>query len=486
VLSVPADRITVCNDGSVRRDRSYVLYWMTASRRLGWNFSLQRAVEWAAELNQPLVILEALRCDYPWASDRLHRFALEGMADNAKRASAASVLYFSYVEAAPGEGRGLLAALGNSAGVVVTDDYPTFFIPRMVETAAARLSVRLEKVDSNGLMPMRRPGQAFKTAHAFRRFLQKTLPDQFDALPEPDPLGVAELVKLEALPKPITDRWPDATATLKSDLGKLLSSLSIDHTVSPGAAPGGGAAAESVLRRFLDTRLGDYSDRNHPDRPVSSDLSAYLHFGHVSSQRIFAEIASRESWDIDALSPTANGARSGWWGMSSSAESFLDQLVTWRELSFNACVYLEDYDRYASLPEWARATLDAHASDPRPYLYTPGELEEASTHDHIWNAAQTQLVREGRLHNYLRMLWGKKILEWSATPEYAAETMIELNNKYALDGRDPNSYSGIFWCLGRYDRAWGPERPIFGKIRYMSSENTARKLRLSEYLKRYS
>jgi deoxyribodipyrimidine photo-lyase len=161
--------------------------------------------------------------------------------------------------------------------------------------------------------------------------------------------------------------------------------------------------------------------------------------------------------------------------------------VVWRELGFNCCHHRpHDYDRYDSLPAWARATLAKHARDQRPERYSFDQLAAAETCDPIWNAAQRELVQSGRIHNYLRMLWGKKVLEWSPSPEAALDTLIELNNRYALDGRDPNSYSGIFWCFGRYDRAWGPERPIFGTIRYMSSEATRRKLALQEYLERWS
>ena len=171
--------------------------------------------------------------------------------------------------------------------------------------------------------------------------------------------------------------------------------------------------------------------------------------------------------------------------MTASAEAFLDQLVTWRELGYNMCTCHSDYSSYDSLPAWARKTLDAHRDDPRPYRYGYEELRDAETHDAVWNAAQRQLRSEGILQNYLRMLWGKKILEWSATPQAALEVMIDLNDRYALDGRNPNSCSGIFWCLGRYDRAWGPIRPIFGSVRYMSSENTKRKLKMRDYLDRY-
>jgi deoxyribodipyrimidine photo-lyase len=202
--------------------------------------------------------------------------------------------------------------------------------------------------------------------------------------------------------------------------------------------------------------------------------------------QIFSELMTRERWTTRALASRSGGRREGWWGVSPSAEAFLDELVTWREVGFNMCHLGEDYDRYESLPEWARRSLDAHAADPRPHRYSLAELEAGATHDPLWNAAQTQLVREGRMHNYLRMLWGKKVLEWSRSPREALEIMIALNDTYALDGRDPNSYSGIFWVLGRYDRPWAPERPIFGTVRYMSSESAARKLRVRGYIRKYS
>ncbi len=170
--------------------------------------------------------------------------------------------------------------------------------------------------------------------------------------------------------------------------------------------------------------------------------------------------------------------------MGPSAEAFLDELVTWRELGYGFCRHEPDYDRYESLPEWARATLEDHASDPREHVYTLDDLAAASTDDELWNAAQRQLLHEGVIHNYLRMLWGKRILEWTRHPRGALEVMIELNNRYALDGRDPNSYSGICWVLGRFDRGW-PERAIFGKVRSMTSASTRRKVKLNEYLARW-
>jgi deoxyribodipyrimidine photo-lyase len=194
---------------------------------------------------------------------------------------------------------------------------------------------------------------------------------------------------------------------------------------------------------------------------------------------------TREGW-LGDLPLRATGAKAGWWGVSAPAERFLDELVTWRELGFNLTSKRADYAAFESLPDWARRSLEHHADDPRDFVYTSDAFERAQTHDPLWNAAQRQLMVEGRIHTYLRMLWGKKILEWSPTPREALTTLVELNNKYALDGRDPNSYSGIFWVLGRYDRPWHPERPVFGVVRYMSSANTARKMRVKNYLRRFA
>ncbi|BCR03814.1 deoxyribodipyrimidine photo-lyase [Desulfuromonas versatilis] len=484
---VPSIRIRKTNDQPVNEKGEYVLYWMIAFRRTGWNFALQRAVEQARELNRPLLILEALRCDYPWASDRLHAFILQGMADNARRLASRPALYHPYVEPEKGAGKGLLLALAEPACLVVTDDFPAFFLPHMIKAAAGKLPVLLEAVDSNGLLPLRAAERDYPSAYAFRRFLQKELRGHLNELPGKDPLQGAGLPMLKQLPAAIARCWPAASPDLLAAKPEALAKLPLDHGVAVAPVTGGTLAARRQLTRFLDERLADYAEhRNEPEREVTSELSAHLHFGHLSVHEIFDRLSERENWSIGDLSPDAKGKREGWWGMSRPAEAFLDQLVTWRELGYNCCAFRTDYQHFASLPDWARQTLEEHESDPRPYLYTLEEFERSATHDPLWNAAQLQLVREGKMHNYLRMLWGKKILEWTRTPRAALEVMTELNNKYALDGRDPNSYSGIFWCLGRYDRPWGPERPIFGKIRYMSSENTARKFPLGRYLRRYT
>lgn len=485
--NVPSIRIRPANDARVRTGGDFVLYWMIAARRVHWNFALDRAIDWARHLGKPLVVFEPLRAGYPWASDRMHRFVIDGMRDNAEQLAKTSARYFPYVEPKHGDAKGLLEALTDRACVVVTDEFPAFFIPRMIAAVAPRLSVKLEVVDSNGLLPLRAADHAFPLAHSFRRFLQKTLPAHLGESPKANPLTNTKLPKLAQLPTAIARHWKPAADELLAGDEKLFAKIPIDHDVKPTGIDGGAKAAHKALNRFFDSRLAGYTeDRNLPEEQATSGLSPYLHFGHISTHEIFDKLIQREDWSPRQLASKPNGSREGWWNMSPEAEAFLDQVVTWREVGFNMCAHEENYDQYESLPDWAQKTLAKHARDRRVEKYSFDEFTHAETGDQLWNAAQRELVREGRIHNYLRMLWGKKILEWSASPQEALATMIELNNKYALDGRDPNSYSGIFWILGRYDRAWGPERPIFGTVRYMSSANTARKFRVSGYLERYA
>lgn len=482
---VPSIRIRAVDDRPARADGRFVLYWMTSCRRLGWNFALERAVEWAEQLRRPLAIVEVLGCAGRWRNDRHHAFVLQGMADNRRRAAAAPVCYRPYVESRAGESASLFAELAEQAAVVVTDD-PAIAAPEHPDAFVHEAPARIEAVDSNGLLPLRAAAGAMATAVAFRRFLQKTLPDHLTDVPRADAFRGARLPPAGSTRGELARCLPDAEERLLAADRAALGRLPIDHSVEPVATPGGELAARRVLERFVAERLARYADeRNQPDREATSGLSPYLRHGHLSAFEVFDTVARREGWSPTRLSAKRDGRRAGWWGMSASAEAFLDQSVTWRELGYNFCATRDDFDRYGSLPSWARKTLADHAGDPRPVVYQLDELDAAATHDPIWNAAQTQLRREGIIHNYLRMLWGKKILEWTAGPEEALDVMIELNNRYSIDGCDPNSYSGVFWTLGRYDRPWGPERPIFGKVRYMSSDNTARKLRLDGYLARF-
>lgn len=467
-------RLAAANDRPVKSG-DYVLYWMVAARRTTHSFALDHALARSRELDRPLVVFEPLRAGYRWASDRMHAWVLAGMADNARAFAKAGITYLSYVEPAPGEGRGLLAALAKRACVIVTDEQPGFFLPHMI-AAAAKLDTLVETVDGNGILPLRAMGRAFTTAASFRRHLQKTIAPYLGMLPRAS-LRVHASAKDADVSGAIMRSWRSETRLAK---------LPIDHAVAP-VAGGGARAGAKQLARFLADGLHRYhEDRNDPDRDPSSGLSPYLHFGHVGSHEVVTRVWADAEWDPSRIAPRVTGSREGWWGLPAPHEAFLDQIITWRELGYGWCFYRPDYDQYDALPAWARATLAKHAKDPRPHRYTLAQLDAAETYDPIWNAAQRQLRDEGTIHNYLRMLWGKKILEWSASPRAALAAMIELNNKYAVDGRDPNSYAGILWTLGLFDRAWGPERPIFGTVRYMSSESTKKKLRLTGYLAQHS
>ncbi|WP_315850843.1 deoxyribodipyrimidine photolyase [Blastopirellula marina] len=481
-------RISDINQAEVNPEGKYVLYWMIANRRTEWNFSLQRAAWWAERLKRPLVIFEALRVGYEWASDRLHTFVLQGMRDNLAAMSDAPLIYYPYVEPEKDAAKGLLTSLASDACVVVTDDFPCFFLPRMVKAVGKKLNIKLEAIDSNGLLPLRAADRDFPRAHSLRRFLQKELPPHLEIVPQANPLSGKSFPAADPkLIAGVQKKWPAIDADTLDDPADFIAKLPIDHDVPPVEREGGPLAAKTQLKWFLKHGLPRYGeDRNDVEKECASQLSAYLHFGHLSVHEVFAALTKQEKWDLSQISPKVTGSRQGWWGMSDNAESFLDEIVTWRELGYNMCHLRDDYDKYSSLPDWAKETLEEHKEDEREFIYTMNQFEHAQTHDELWNAAQRQLVREGRIHNYLRMLWGKKILHWTNTPQYAAQVMIHLNNKYALDGRNPNSYSGIFWCLGRYDRAWGPEREIFGKIRYMTSDSAMRKLSLKGYLREYS
>jgi deoxyribodipyrimidine photo-lyase len=484
--AVPLLRVTAANAAPVHGGGDYVVYWMIAARRTRWNFALQRAVDWCVELRRPLVVLEGIRAGHRWACERFHAFAIDGMADNAAAFARAGVRHHPYVEPADGAGKGLLEAIAARACVVVTDDFPEFFLPRMVAAAGRRLPVRLEAVDGNGLLPLRATEKAHATAFHFRRYLHAHLPDHLDRAPEADPLPRLDGLGTAHLPAEVAHRWPAASAALLRRDPGTLAALPIDHAVPPVDFRGGAVHGDRVLRSFITQRLSRYADeRNQPELDAASGLSPYLHWGFVGAHQVFAALASAQGWTPARLALKPTGAREGWWGMDPNAEAFVDQLVTWRELAYNTAHHLPDHDRYESLPTWARASLDKHAGDDREPL-TLEQLDAGESYDPLWNATQGQLRAEGRIHNYLRMIWGKRFLEWTRDPAQAAEWMLHLNNRWALDGRNPNSVSGIFWCLGRYDRPWAPERRIFGVVRYMSSANTARKVRVKDYIARYS
>ena len=484
----PIDRLLCLNEKPVNPQGQYVLYWMVANRRLAYNYSLDRAIDYAIRLNKPLLVVESLAKGYPWSSPRFHHFVMKGMQDNIAVSDNVPLSYYPFVETDRCPQSGMLSAFSKNACLVITDDFPCFFIPQLLKIVGRTVPCRAEAIDSNGIMPMRVESRLFTTAYSFRRHCQKVLPAWLGQSPSPAPLLHLKLPMLKSLGDELRARWPSAEGRLAAGQTSWMQSVSTKFQTPVTQYAGGRNAALQNWKNFKARRLNAYHVlRNHVDENATSCLSPYLHFGHISTHEIVGDILEREGRTPDSLtSSTVDGRRAGWWRMSEPAEAFLDQLITWREIGFNRCANDPQYASFDTLPEWSLATLEKHRADARPYLYSMEEFDQALTHDPLWNAAQNQLRLDGVIHNYLRMLWGKKILHWSESPEAALGTMIELNNKYALDGRNPNSYSGIFWCLGRFDRAWGPERPVFGKVRYMTSENTARKYNVKSYIENYN
>ncbi len=462
-------RLEVLHPAPLHPAGRYVLLWMVGNRRIGFNPALEHAVDRARELGRPLVVLEALRHDYPWATARSHHFGLAGMADLAPRFARAGVAHYRYVEPAPGAARGLLEGLAADACLVVTDLTPSFFFPSMRAAAARRISRRIEAVDGVGLLPVKVAGRGYLRAFDFRGMLARELPTHLGRRPRANPLtGDLPRVALDTpglIDPRILARWAPSPPVPTLPTG-------LDTRVGPAAQPGGETAALTALARFLPHADGWIEDGRHPDRNRTSRLSPWLHWGHLSTWAVLEALENHASVD----------ATFGLQAFPEPLAKFLDELVTWRELAQNGAAYLPHYDRYEGQPAWARATLEKHAADHRPVLYDPDALAGASTHDPLWNAAQRQLVEQGWMHNQLRMLWGKKVLEWSPSPAEGFATLLDLNNRYALDGRDPSSVAGVAWVFGRYDRAWGPERPIFGMVRYMTSASMQRKLEVKRIM----
>jgi deoxyribodipyrimidine photo-lyase len=474
-------RLRRLNPHQTNTGGDYVLYWTQISRRLAHSHALDYALRCADELGKPLVVYEGLRLDYPWASARHHRFALEGMRDSAREAARLGINYWPFVETPDRPARGLVRRLAERAALVVTDDFPCFVVPGQSEALARRTDVPVWAVDANGVVPLSLLQPAVYAAAHLRPRIHKAFAEAWAHR------AAAEPVASRAARVPVDPPFEPWRA---DDLDAFVASLPIDQAVAPVAgATGGAAAARERLQSFLATRLRGYAEsRSKPSAPEdghASGLSPYLHFGHLSIEEVAAKVlATTGEWTPDELRVHHRGKREGFFTDDPDVNGFLDEALTWRDVGFQwhwtRRADTESLDR--ALPPWALATLRAHASDPRAFCYSLEEWEAGATHDPLWNAAQRELRATGTIHNYLRMLWGKKVIEWSRTPDEAYRTLVHLNNKYALDGRDPNSYTGILWCFGLFDRPWAPERKVLGTLRYMSSGNTAKKFRVQPYL----
>ncbi|MTI86522.1 MAG: hypothetical protein FH748_00990 [Balneolaceae bacterium] len=473
------------NKKEVNTSGEYILYWMQVNRRFQYNYALESAVRLANQYNKPLLIYEELRVDYPWACDRFHTFVMEGMKENAEYAQQEQLNYFSYVEGDADEGKGLFYSLAEKACAVISDEYPVYIAKTHNEGVAENLGVAYITIDSNGIIPLGITEKDPYSAYLFRKIMQNHFVEAFTNPPQENPVENLKNKSKVDVPEECYKIHSRAENSLQ-DISTTVAALPINHNVQAVNLKGTRQAALDKLGVFISHNLFEYGDkRNDPDENKTSGLSPWLHFGKISEYEIVKAVLEQQpgSWDISSITPN-NGKRSGFFGGDASIESFLDEVITWREVGFHFAHHRPDYDQFESLPDWALKTMRKHEDDVRKHIYDLEEFAQSSTHDEIWNAAQTQLREEGIMHNYLRMLWGKKIIEW--TPDYrtALDYMIELNNRYALDGRDPNSYTGIFWCFGRFDRAW-QERPIFGKLRYMTSKSTRNKVKLQQYLNTY-
>ena len=505
-------RVRHLNDRPVNISGEYILYWCQMFRRLRANHALDYAAQLARQLNKPLIIYEGLKLNYPWANARIHTFMLEGMRDNALAARQLNAQYWPFVATSDRDGRGLVRKLCGPACALVTDDYPQFITPAQNRAIARGVRVSATAIDGNGVIPLGLLGPATGAAAHLRPRIHKLFLAHWKlrAVPEHDFAALRQYQQ-----KPPFEVW-----RVPGDIRAFVKSLPLDQGVPPlTEVVGGSVAARTTLERFVTTKLATYAaERSKPDDPSknsASRLSPYLHYGHIGIEEVTAKVLDSVEWRPEDINPKTRN-KDDFFCRDENVNSYLDEAITWRDVGYQwHMAKLKEAEathapesavswqntpapsfNYATfdfapapagtletvLPPWARATLDKHATDTREHTYTREEFEAGATHDDLWNAAQREIAATGRIHNYMRMLWGKKVLEWSATPEDGYRTLEYLNNKYAIDGRDPNSYTGLLWIFGLFDRPWPPERQVFGVVRYMTSASTARKFKMKSYL----
>jgi deoxyribodipyrimidine photo-lyase len=448
------ERVVQLNEAEINKKGRYILYWMQMYKRVEYNHALIYAVRKANELKLPLVVYEGLKYYYPWASDRLHTFILEGVEEKKREFERLGIRYIFYLQKDQNAPKQTVARLARAAACIVTDDYPCFIIPEHNRRIAERAEIPVYAVDSNGVIPMSKFGKEEYGAYTIRPKVKKLLPNYFKPFNE-------ELVENDGSGLEVD--CPE-TAVTAATIGKLVSECDIDHSVKPSPIYHGGTAyGRRRLKKFVAEILPDYEKaRNRPETDGSSRLSSYLHFGFLSPLEVALAVR-------DADAPQA------------AKDAYLEELIVRRELSFNFTYRNPRYDSLSSLPTWAHETMREHVGDERTVTYSLEQLEAGETHDELWNAAQLEMLATGEMHNYVRMLWGKNVIAWTKNYEEAFAILEHLNNKYCLDGRDPNSYAGILWCFGKHDRPW-MERPVFGKMRYMTSGSTGRKFDSKKYI----
>jgi deoxyribodipyrimidine photo-lyase len=443
-------RIKLLNDLEIRKGR-YVLYWMQQAQRAETNHALEYAIQEANRLKQRLLIGFGLMGNYPEANLRHYTFMLEGLKE-AQASLAKRGLKMVVQTGAPAD---VALALGRRASMMVCDRGYLRHQKKWRARVAREAGCRVVQVESDVIVPLEVVSKKGEyAARTIRPKIHKHLSDY--------------MINFRKIPVKISSLDLNIGGMDLTDIDAILKKMSLDRSV-PAVGQffkGGTSRAKKIFKNFLQQRFSQYlGHRNQPQTDDVSHMSPYLHFGQISPLYLALQINKIDN------------------ALQEAKEAYLEEMIVRRELAMNFVNYTKNYDVYKCIPQWAQKTLGGHQKDKRSYLYTRRQLENASTHDPYWNAAMREMRYTGFMHNYMRMYWGKKILEWSKTPESAFKTTLAINNKYFLDGRDPNSYTGVAWVFGVHDRAWF-ERPIFGKIRYMSASGLERKCGIQAYVKK--
>jgi deoxyribodipyrimidine photo-lyase len=445
-------RVAIRHDGPPDPKGRCVVYWMQRAQRGIDNHAVDLAAHMANLLGLPLIVYFAGISNFPHANLRHYVFLNQGLPDIEADLAVRNISFV--MRRAPNESHEQLLA-DVRAAFLVGDENPMREPERWRKHLALRIRIPFWTVDTDVVVPSKLIEKAQYGAYTIRPRLYKLLPDYL--VPYENPHAQHAWKRPRGFHSDFVHE--DMTRDWKH----------LDRSVAPVEAwQGGTHAALKRLKLFAGKLLNDYeARRNQPQVDGTSCLSPYLHFGHIGPVTIALAIAAAAK-----ANPRLQSAR----------DSYFNELIVWRELAVNFVRFTPNYDTADCAEAWAKTTITEHARDEREHLYTLHQLETAQTHDDLWNAAQIQMVRYGWMHNYLRMYWAKKILEWTPNAATAVKYCVHLNDKYFLDGRDPNGYAGIAWAiLGKFDRAWG-SRPIFGKIRYMSGASTGRKFDSRQYI----
>jgi deoxyribodipyrimidine photo-lyase len=424
---------------------------MQQSQRAEYNHALEYAIEQANIQGRPILVLFALTDDYPEANLRHYTFMLEGLKETKQQLVSRGIqMVVRY-----GDPAKVVLDLGRNASMIVCDRGYLSHQRGWRQKMAKKAACRVVQVETDAIVPIQEiSDKAEYAAYTIRRKINRQLDMYLKEL-------APRIVSHSSLSIPVTGLELDNIQT-------VLDQLDIDRSVPavPKFFKGGTSQAKNRFNYFVENCFQRYvAHRNQPKTLDVSFMSPYLHFGQVSSLYLALKIKSCQD------------------SFEEAKESYLEELIVRRELAMNFVYFNPAYDSLACLPNWAQKSLDEHKKDAREFLYSKDALENGQTHDMYWNAAMREMKISGFMHNYMRMYWGKKILEWSETPEKAYETLTAINNKYFLDGRDPNSYAGIGWIFGLHDRAWF-ERPVFGKVRYMTASGLERKCDIKGYVSR--